>query len=459
MSVFILNITNFDASVANTPILAINNPAGSGVRILVQCVQNSHTDKITIATYRLERFAALATGGTALALEPGDTTPRVCRRDATDSPPALVALTGAFTPPTSPLCDESFTVISREGAASACYDIDGGPLVINAGECAVLTLLGADADSTSVSVDVAEHDEVPLMHSDLSVITRLDGELFDATGALSAERWAITPTGSGTATQSGGSLALATGITADSAIVIEAVRHARFMSDETHDFEAWVRISDAGSANNVRRWGPLLATDGFYFEISGTTLGVGVRKASANTSVAAALWDRRGFTLDANYHHYMIRYNGNAVEYFIDEVMVHRLFGQTAPLVSTLDLAIRFENTNSGGLDSDLAIHVRDAAIGRHAQQSGAYRTVHYVAGSISTLVKAGAGTLGCISITGAGVGGGTVTLYDSLSASGTILGHYETGTVGQFRRNVDFSTGLYILKNANSPPVDIDFD
>lgn len=140
-------------------VLAFNNPVASGVRVLVRCVENTHVDRVTTVSYKLERFASLVTGGTALALEPGDTSPRIARLDSADAAPTVDSFFGAFVVPSSPTYDESFSVTSRDGAGS-CRELDETPLVLRPGESAVLTLIDADAETTSVAVEVQE-DDIP----------------------------------------------------------------------------------------------------------------------------------------------------------------------------------------------------------------------------------------------------------------------------------------------------------
>ena len=458
MRTYYLQLTNYDSS-APVDVVAINNPADSGNIVSIRCVSNVHAESITVANYTLRTFASLATGGVALALEPGDESPRVARRDPSDAEPGFVALYGAFTPPATPVYDETFTVISREGSANGCRELADGPIVLRPGSCAVLSLLGSDFSAASVAIDVLEQDIIPDIDVSVVEFTRLLGELFDGSGALSALNWTNTPTGSGTALQSSGALVVATGVTANSAMLTESVRRARFMTDVTHEFEAWIRIPDAGTANNVRRWGPLLATNGFYFELSGTTFAVGTRKASVSTSVTSASWDLQGFALDTNYHHYLVRYNGNAVEFWIDDIQVHRIHPGSSPLTEVLDLPIRFENTNSGGLASNCEIHVRGAAIKRRGPQHGAMRSHRHDGTAGTTTLKSGSGTLGNVSITQAGSGGSLITIYDNTTGSGEIITRINADALQTLSFKLEFSLGLTIVTTVNSGDVVIEYD
>lgn len=450
------------AATSNQALLAINNPAGSGVALLITRVENTLSTTGSAADFRLDRFPSLATGGTAALFEPGDDDadlPRVCRRDSTCPEPLFVALGGAFSAPTGRESDEAFTLYSRDPSLEH-HEIGNAPLVVGPGECAVLTLLASEAsEGARVAVEVRQESIYPTMPV-ANEIVRLDGELFSGTGSLSAN-WSASPVGSGTATIVDGELVVSTGATADSSQTVRSGRHSRFLSDETHEFDAWARLGDAGAANNVRRWGAFTATDGFFFELSGTTLRVVSRKGGVDTAVASTAWDRRGAVVETNYHRYGIRYNGGGVEFYVDRVLVHRLLGQvSSPYTRELDLTIAFENVNSGGLASNKTLYVRNANLKRYGPRHGAGRYVHMAGGASTVTAKSGAGTLIAVSINGPGTGSSTVTVYDNTAASGDVIAVLNSDAQGLYQYGIEFSNGLTVAKTpGTAPDVTVIFD
>lgn len=450
------------AAVSNTALLAINNPAGSRARVLIKRVENSLLATGAASDFRLDRFPALATSGTAALFEPGDDDadlPRVCRRDSTSPEPTFVVLGGAFVAPSGRESDEWFALRSRDPALEH-HEIDRSPVVVNPGECAVLTLLASEASAGArVAVEVHEEPLIPPIEITSDVV-RLDGELFSGAGALSS-KWSASSAGSGSASIVSGELVIATGATANSSQIVRSTRNARFLSDFPHELDAWVRLGDTGTANNIRRWGAFTASNGFFFELSGSTMRVVSRKGGVDSAVASASWDFRGFSVDTSQHRYGIRYTGGGAEFFVDRVLVHRLPGQTSgPYTEDLDLPITFENVNSGGLASDVRMHARNASILRYGPRTGAGRFLHMAGGTSTITAKSGAGTLIAVSVNGPGSGSSTVTIYDNTSASGDVIAIMNSDAQGLYQYGVEFSTGLTIAKTpGTAPDVTIVFD
>jgi hypothetical protein len=81
-----------------------------------------------------------------------------------------------------------------------------------------------------------------------------------------------------------------------------------------------------------------------------------------------------------------------------------------------------------------------------------AERTFNYtpVTTATTTLVKSGAGIIGGISVNTTAAG--TITVYDSLTASGTKIGTLKASVAeGTYLSNVTFSIGLTIVTAAAS--------
>lgn len=137
-------------------------------------------------------------------------------------------------------------------------------------------------------------------------------------------------------------------------------------------FNSAIRLGDTGSAGNVRRWGVFTVAgttpqDGYYYELSGTTLNAVSCKAGVATAVASTSWTKfstNPFTLDTNYHQFEIRYTANSVHFLIDNILRHTASGGASPITQTLDFPMTIHTVNSSGA-TDRQIAVRNCGIGR----------------------------------------------------------------------------------------------
>lgn len=139
-----------------------------------------------------------------------------------------------------------------------------------------------------------------------------------------------------------------------------------------------IRFGDTGTAGNIRRLGMFTVSgttpqEGFYFELSGTTLNAVTVKGGSATAVASTSWTRFStdpFTLDTNYHSFEIRYTANTVWFFIDNVLRHQVSGTSASLTSSLTLPITVTNVKTSG-GTDITFAIRNIGNGRFGQNGG----------------------------------------------------------------------------------------
>lgn len=463
MRTYTLQLTNFDATVAG-PIIAINNPANSGHVVTIRCVENNHTDSVTVASYKIERFVGVATGGAAMSLEPGDDSPRIARRDSLDKAPEFTAQHGAVVAPGAATYDESFTVISRQGSSQACRELDEHPLKIRPGECAVLSLIQADISPASVAIELHEEDAVPGIALPTSPFVRLLGESFSGSGAPSSETWDIVLANNGTALMSGGELVLSTSATANGSVTQTGNRRARFLTGAVHEFVAVARLGDTGIAGNYRAFGAFTTdgANGLAFVLSGTSFGVLARKAGVDTIIGQASWDVDNFTVDTDLHEWRIRYDIDRVEFIVDGVLRHSLHSGATPRIDDRDLTIRFENVNSNGLASNRLLSIAAAAIKRHGPMHGAVRYHHFDGTAQAVTVKPGAGTVAQLLITKAGSGGSSIVLYDGTDNTGRVIAHINADALASLSFGTDgaeFSAGLHVETTINSGKSTLLFD
>lgn len=132
------------------------------------------------------------------------------------------------------------------------------------------------------------------------------------------------------------------------------------------------RFGDTGVAGNTRRVGVATVSgttpqDGFYFELLDTTFNAVSVKAGVATAVPVASWSRAAvapFTLDTNYHFFEIRWTGNRVDFFIDNVLRHTVAGTNTTLTGTLSFPMLIQSISTSGTTNRI-IAVRNIGIGR----------------------------------------------------------------------------------------------
>jgi len=137
-------------------------------------------------------------------------------------------------------------------------------------------------------------------------------------------------------------------------------------------FNSAIRLNDTGAAGNVRRWGVFTVlgntpNDGYYYELSGTTLNAVSCKAGTPTAVASTSWTKvatNPFTLDTNYHQFEIRYTANSVNFLIDNVLRHSASGGSSSITQTLNFPMAIQTINTSAA-SERTIAVRNVGIGR----------------------------------------------------------------------------------------------
>lgn len=77
--------------------------------------------------------------------------------------------------------------------------------------------------------------------------------------------------------------------------------------------------------------------------------------------------------------------------------------------------------------------------------------TPRYIAAATTTLVKTGSGTLSQLNVNTGGAGS-IATIYDGLTAAGTVMAIVDTATRGVLPLNVNFVTGLCVVTSGGSP-------
>jgi hypothetical protein len=195
--------------------------------------------------------------------------------------------------------------------------------------------------------------------------------------------WSETVAVSGSVTQGNGHAVLTTGTGANSSALYQTVRIARYIAGSANLLRAVVRLPDLGSDGNlnVRRWGAFTTTDGFFFQLSGSTFQVGTRIASADTLVANGSFNGEcGVTcpmLNTSVHTWEIEYTNSAAWFLVDGRLLHKVAGSSAPNCATMSLPAAVQNVNSAGGVANVSLQVRTCSILRLGEQRTDPRYFH----------------------------------------------------------------------------------
>lgn len=303
---------------------------------------------------------------------------------------------------------------------------------------------------------------VPTQDIAASLRQRLIGDTFK-TATLDAALWDQTLSGSGSITPGSGELRIRTGATPNSTALLRSKKRGRFLSGTANVYLVGARLSEAGTADNVRRWGAYDAADGYYFEMDGVVLNAVVLRASVATKVASTAWNVLSTTASALdvtlYQRYEILYFGNTAFFVVNGQVRHKFSGQvSAPRTNTLSFPMGHENANSGGSASDVSLFLSGVSVNRFGPEYSRPRFRQFTA-SGTALVKSGTGTLHRVVINRQGVAFASLALYDGLDATGEQIADIDlTKVVGELPYGVEFSTGLF-ASATNPGSVTVVFD
>jgi hypothetical protein len=296
--------------------------------------------------------------------------------------------------------------------------------------------------------------------------TRLIGATFQGT-TLDTNFWTATPTSSGTVAQANGEITLATGVSSNSAELVQSVRSARYVAANTNVYRAQVRLPAVTTATgtNSCKWGAFDANNGFFFEayqanaVSTPVLKLYCRKTASDANVIASgsFNGEVGATLglDNNVHTYEIYWTNKSAYFLVDDNLIHTFTGATATLSDTLTLSVSQSITNAGGNTANNTLVVRVASISRLGQLQTQPISGYQSGNTAGRVFKYGAGNVHRVILSG--VANNTViTLYDNTAATGTVW--WASGTMGAQNQpmSLDFAgapffTGLTMVSTGAS--------
>lgn len=255
-----------------------------------------------------------------------------------------------------------------------------------------------------------------------------------------------------------GEITLSTGVTANSIVRYTSKRKARHVAGTSNEFKFSGRLVTEPQANNIRRCGPTDKTDGFFFQVNGTTFGVGSLKGGVETVVNSGSFNGNyGSSLDmsTDFGNFVIWYWERAAYFFVNGVLLHTIIATSESLTNTCTLPITMENYNTNGNTTDNSFRILTATISRLG--SLITNPQYYYAGTnATTILKYGAGTLQRVVITD---NVGTMIVYDNTAASGSVIANIDASkTVGTMNFDVSFSLGLTIV-TASTPKMTVVYE
>lgn len=291
--------------------------------------------------------------------------------------------------------------------------------------------------------------------------TRLAGVNFMGT-TFDTNFWTSTAANSGTNTQANGMVLMATNTTANGTAGFNSVRKGRFMFACPNIYRRAGRFLDTGTANNKRKFGAYDGTDGFYFQLNGTTFSIGYqRSGAAETLVNSGNFNGQvnSWTVDTNVHAFEIIYFVMKAQFYIDGVLIHTLTPTTASLVANLTLPIHESNVNSAGSTSNVQMECWNVSILRIGEYHHSTHTKN-VAGAATTVLKYGAGHIDKLFINSSIAG--TITVYDNTTNSSPVIATITTpnnAVIGTSLDSINFVTGLTIVTSAAGHDITIVYE
>lgn len=298
-------------------------------------------------------------------------------------------------------------------------------------------------------------ENTPMGELRVASSVRLVGGTFEG-NTIDTKYWTLATTVSGSGSTANGMLTLSTGTNSAATSTIQSVRTARYIGSECNRYRGVVQLGNSGSTSNQRNWGSFSATNGAFFQLSGTSVNVVTRLNSVDTVVNSTVWNGdQTLPTITNVNTYEIYYTNSKVYFTIGDVLKHTVSCTTLPWSATKNLPVRSETINSGSvINNTISPWVNTIVrFGDLETQSISF----YQSGTTTTVLKQSAGTLHRVLIGGV-TANAAITIYDNTSAAGTIIyssGAMPTGT-NPFSLDFDnlpFFTGLTIITataNAN---------
>ena len=246
---------------------------------------------------------------------------------------------------------------------------------------------------------------------------------------------------------------LSTGTTDGNDVRLQTVSIARLMGGSFNVAMSQVQFPVVNVAGNVRKWGPFDGTNGFYYQLSDSTLSTCVIKDSTVTKVDNGSFNGQlgtYYNLTTSPRGYEIYYGGVKAYYTVAGTLLHTATATSSPLTSTRHLPMRFENNNGAGITTNVAMNIPIATIYRLGKEKTSPKYLYIIGNNNTTVCKSSPGTLHRIMIND-GAAGSSISIYDNATGAGTIIGIFATDSLAVITTipfDVPFYNGLTIIVN-----------
>lgn len=295
--------------------------------------------------------------------------------------------------------------------------------------------------------------------------TRLVGANFDGT-TIDSIFWATAASGTGAISQGNAQLSLSSGTTSGNTVTAYTTRRARYIGGCGMRYRAIIR-TDAGIANNTRRWGigwgssamPTV-TDGAYFQMLDTTFSIVTNKGGTSSAVDSGSFNGvlgLVYSPAATVQTYEIYWTNSKVYFVIGGEILHTVSASSTTWANTMNFYVFMDNINTGTAANNVTLNVRTASIYRLGKLLTAPISYYHAYGTTvasGVQLKLGLGNIHRITIQAANQA--VITLADSTSGLTPII--YATTGIAAITQpisidlgGVPFSNGLRLGVTAGS--------
>ena len=290
---------------------------------------------------------------------------------------------------------------------------------------------------------------------------RLSGGIFNGS-TLDSGFWATAIAANATGNIVNSTLDLATTIDSGSSIKMHGQSLARYTGGSMNAFREVLRLGDAGTVNNIRRFGVINGngygvisnfTDGFFFQLSDTTFSVVARTAGNDITISSGSFNGEvdAWSVNTDYHTFEILYTNKIIEFFIDKIRVHTFTQTNSRICGTRHFKPFQENTNTG-VGSVCHLYSDVISINKHGLPASQAKTDFQQGTTAGRQLKVGPGALHKITVS-AITNNAVVTIYDGTTTAGKIIWSSGTMSAQTIPFVIDlngsgatpFETGLFI--------------
>jgi hypothetical protein len=246
---------------------------------------------------------------------------------------------------------------------------------------------------------------------------RLVGSAFSGS-TIDTNYWTATAGSiSGSVVAVSSQVILTTGSSTSGSSSLQSFRTARYVGGASLKFRTVLRLPDTGKTGNIRRWGAFNATDGAFYQLSGSALSLVTRKTSVDSPVDNGTFNGTlgsTYTLDTSVKTWEIYWTNSKVYFATGGELLHTFSASNDTWADTMSFPIRYENTSG----STTFMYVRTGTIYRLGNALSQPTSYYHASGQTTGVtLKIGAGNLHAI-IMNSVTNGAIITLSDSVSAT-----------------------------------------